>query len=63
MVSIGGRLMPEFILSVKDLNTLTSKKEQIKNQVMENITWQQRIELYRQVQLINERIEELRVTS
>jgi hypothetical protein len=51
------------ILSINDLNALTSRKEQIKNQVIGDITWQQRMELYRQVQLINARIEELKLIS
>lgn len=46
-----------------DVDTLVSIKEQIKSQVSDyNITWYERIELYRKIQTINERISELENT-
>lgn len=43
--------------NTSDLITLTELKEEIKSQVTDNkITWHQRIELYRKVQMINDRI-------
>jgi hypothetical protein len=51
------------LLSIKDVDQLIAIKEKIKNQVTEQMTWQQRIELYKQVKFINERLQELKVTS
>ena len=49
--------------SIHDFDTLRSLKEQIKSQVIDNkITWHQRVELYRKVQVINERISKLEET-
>jgi len=44
---------------ISDLQTLISIKEQIKDQIIQKLTWQERINLYRKIKSINERIEEL----
>ncbi|RXT06255.1 hypothetical protein [Ammoniphilus sp. CFH 90114] len=45
---------------ISDLTQLVDLKEQIKQQVMEKeLNWQYRMNLYRKVQLINERIVQL----
>lgn len=45
---------------ISDLTQLVDLKEQIKQQVMEKeLNWQYRMNLYRKVQLINERIDQL----
>jgi hypothetical protein len=51
------------ISSIQNIKELIEIKEQIKNQITEKMTWQERMELYKQIQLINERIEELNVPS
>lgn len=46
--------------SIFSIESLIHKKEQIKNHVMDKeVAWELRIILYRQVQLINERITHL----
>lgn len=48
---------------IGDVDTLVLLKEHIKNQVVDsNITWHERIELYRKIQSINERIGQLEET-
>lgn len=55
--------MDQFLYQLWKINSideLNAWKEKIKNQVIQShITWQKRIILYKQVQLINERIQEL----
>lgn len=44
----------------EEINLLIWQKERIKNEILDqNLTWQSRMELYRQVQLINLEIEQL----
>jgi len=45
---------------INDLQTLVFIKEQTKDQVIQQITWQERVSLYKKIQLINKRIEELK---
>ncbi|MEW9669153.1 hypothetical protein ABLT31_09920 [Ammoniphilus sp. 3BR4] len=58
--------MDEFTLylnSINDIEELNDIKEEIKNQVINSeITWQERIELYRRVRSINLRIKQLEDT-
>jgi hypothetical protein len=49
----------EELLNINDVDQLKDLKEQLKNQVIGNITWQERINLYKQIQLINDRIQNL----
>ena len=54
------------IESLKDIGLLQEKKKQIKDSVINpDLNWNSRMELYKQVQLINMRIEQLsyRTTS
>lgn len=53
----------EQIASMTDSEELIALKEQIKNEAMEKIPWQKRMDLYERVRLINERIEELRLKA
>ncbi|GED14274.1 hypothetical protein AM501_10910 [Aneurinibacillus migulanus] len=47
------------INAIYDIDVLSSKKEAIKAQIIQPIHWAERIELYSQVKLINERIQQL----
>ena len=54
------------IESLKDIGLLQEKKKQIKDSIINpDLNWNSRMELYKQVQLINMRIEKLsyRTTS
>ncbi|RXT15441.1 hypothetical protein [Ammoniphilus sp. CFH 90114] len=48
------------ISSIQDIDHLMDKKESIKNQIMEYISWEERMALYQQVQIINKRIREIK---
>jgi hypothetical protein len=51
----------EDLKRINDTEILIVLKENFKDQVLDpDITWQDRMELYKQIQLINERIEELK---
>jgi hypothetical protein len=53
----------EELRCIFDVELLNDLKGKIKNQVTGNITWQERMNLYKQVQLINERIHNLALTE
>lgn len=54
----------EELKRINDLQTLILWKEQIKSQVIDSqITWHERMDLYKKVYLINERINQLEETS
>lgn len=49
------------LVKIDNINELKAWKEKIKNQVTQShITWQKRMILYKQVQLINEQIHKLK---
>ncbi|MEW9672727.1 hypothetical protein [Ammoniphilus sp. 3BR4] len=45
--------------SIDDIEWLIYRKETIKNAIIEDVSWEVRMILYKQVQLINERVNEL----
>ncbi|WP_170145333.1 hypothetical protein [Ammoniphilus oxalaticus] len=49
--------------TISDQQELTSIKEQLKEQVLEKMSWQDRMNLYKQIQNINERLENLKIES
>jgi len=53
----------EVIASITDNEQLVHMKEQLKNEVLENITWEKRMELYKKVQHINQRIQEINIKT
>ncbi|WP_134702987.1 hypothetical protein [Ammoniphilus sp. YIM 78166] len=46
--------------SIDDIKWLINKKETIKNELMGDVSWEVRMILYKQVHLINKRINELK---
>ncbi|WP_047152068.1 hypothetical protein [Aneurinibacillus tyrosinisolvens] len=58
--------MEEFIkelIAINDIEVLVLLKEEIKSKIFQPVYWTERIGLYYEVQLINERIEELKQSS
>lgn len=49
----------KYIDSIKNVETLVSLKEHLKNEVVKPMDWESRMDLYYQVQLIMKRIEQL----
>lgn len=49
----------KYMDSIKNVETLVSLKEHLKNEVVKPMDWESRMDLYYQVQLIMKRIEQL----
>ncbi|GED17896.1 hypothetical protein [Aneurinibacillus migulanus] len=49
--------------AIKKIECLITIKEEIKDQIMVKESWQVRMELYKQIDVINQRIKEIEQTS